>query len=115
MLASVRAAAPVTLMSTIDATNLVNLRQQFKAVAEKQSDRAASSSVSYSDIVLKLTALALPVLFLAAACADPGTSVPSRTSAPTPAQRTRDTLDPARGPAEAAGRAADRATNPNRP
>ena len=59
MLASVRATAPVTLMSTIDATNLVNLRQQFKAVAEKQNDRAASSSVSYSDIVIKLTALAL--------------------------------------------------------
>ena len=36
MLASVHATAPVTLMSTIDATNLVNLRQQFKAVAEKQ-------------------------------------------------------------------------------
>jgi pyruvate dehydrogenase E2 component (dihydrolipoamide acetyltransferase) len=59
MLASVHATAPVTLMSTIDATNLVNLRQQFKAVAEKQNDRAALNSVSYSDIVIKLTALAL--------------------------------------------------------
>jgi pyruvate dehydrogenase E2 component (dihydrolipoamide acetyltransferase) len=59
MLASVRATAPVTLMSSIDATNLVNLRQQFKAVAEKQNVRVASSSVSYSDIVIKLTALAL--------------------------------------------------------
>jgi pyruvate dehydrogenase E2 component (dihydrolipoamide acetyltransferase) len=59
MLASVRGTAPVTLMSTIDATNLVNLRQQFKAVAEKQNERAALNSVSYSDIVIKLTALAL--------------------------------------------------------
>lgn len=66
-------------------------------------------------LVVRFASTALAVLFLASACADPGTSVPSRTSAPTPAQRTRDTLDPARGPAEAAGRAMDRGTNPNRP
>lgn len=50
-----------------------------------------------------------------AACADRTTSVPSRTSNPTTAQQTRDAMDPARGPAEAAGRAMDRASNPNRP
>ena len=61
------------------------------------------------------SALALTALAGLGACADAGTSVPSRTSNPTTAQQTRDSLDPARGPAEAAGRAADRANNPNRP
>jgi hypothetical protein len=65
--------------------------------------------------LVRLASTFLSLLVLAAACADPGTSVPSRTADPTPAQRTRDTLDPSRGPAEAAGRAADRAANPNRP
>ena len=55
------------------------------------------------------------VLFGFGACADPGTSVPSRTANPTAAQQTRDRLDPARGPAEAQGRAIDRARNPERP
>lgn len=58
-------------------------------------------------VLLALTGLA--------ACADPGTSVPSATRNPTTAQQTRDTLDPPRGPAEAAGRARDRAANPDRP
>lgn len=49
------------------------------------------------------------------ACADSSTSVPSRTANPTPAQQTRDRLDPARGPAEAQGRAMDRARNSERP
>lgn len=61
-----------------------------------------------------------PAVFLLAltglaACADPSTSVPSATRNPTTAQQTRDTLDPPRGPAEAAGRARDRAANPERP
>ncbi len=63
--------------------------------------------------------LASAVLLLTLAvfpgCADPNTGARSRTANPTAAQQTRDTLDPARGPAEAAGRAADRAANPNRP
>ena len=57
----------------------------------------------------------LIALMTVAACADSTTSVPSRTPNPTTAQQTRDRLDPARGPAEAAGRAMDRAGNPNRP
>ena len=66
---------------------------------------------------MKLAAPALALFALAglAACADPGTSVPSQTSSPTTAQQTRDALDPARGPAEARGRAVDRAQNPSRP
>ena len=50
-----------------------------------------------------------------AGCADTSTSVASTTANPTTAQKTRDALDPARGPAEAAGRAKDRANNPERP
>ena len=56
--------APVTLISSVDATNLVNLRQQFKAVAGEQGT-AGAGSIGYTDIVVKLTALALerhPVL-----------------------------------------------------
>ncbi len=60
-------------------------------------------------------AIAGLVLFGLGACADTSTSVPSRTSNPTAAQQTRDRLDPARGPAEAQGRAMDRARNPERP
>jgi len=55
------------------------------------------------------------VVFGLVACADTNTSVPSRASNPTAAQQTRDRLDPARGPAEAQGRAIDRARNPERP
>jgi hypothetical protein len=65
--------------------------------------------------VVRLASTFLALLVLASACSDPSTSVPSRTTNSTPAQRTSDTLDPARGPAEAAGRAVDRSTNPNRP
>lgn len=63
----------------------------------------------------RLFATASLVLLGFAACADSGTSVPSRTANPTPAQQTRDRLDPARGPAEAQGRAIDRAQNRERP
>jgi pyruvate dehydrogenase E2 component (dihydrolipoamide acetyltransferase) len=59
MLASVRGTAPVTLMSTIDATNLVNLRQQFKTVAQAGNEHGPSGSIGYTDIVIKLAALAL--------------------------------------------------------
>jgi hypothetical protein len=60
-------------------------------------------------------ALAGLILFGLGACADTNTSVPSRTANPTAAQQTRDRLDPARGPAEAQGRAIDHARNPERP
>lgn len=63
----------------------------------------------------RLFATAGIVLLGFGACADSGTSVSSRTSNLTPAQQTRDRLDPARGPAEAQGRAIDRARNPERP
>ena len=63
----------------------------------------------------RLVAISGVVLLGFGACADSGTSVPSRTANPTPAQQTRDRLDPARGPAEAQGRALDRARNPERP
>jgi pyruvate dehydrogenase E2 component (dihydrolipoamide acetyltransferase) len=54
MLASARSTAAVTLTTAADATNLVNLRNQFKAVA-------GSGDVvpSYTDLLVKLTALAL--------------------------------------------------------
>ncbi len=65
----------------------------------------------------RLATAILPLVLIAgvAGCADPNTGTRSQTSNPTTAQQTRDTLDPARGPNEAAGRAADRAANPNRP
>jgi pyruvate dehydrogenase E2 component (dihydrolipoamide acetyltransferase) len=59
MMRSVHDTAPVTLMSTIDATNLVNLRQQFKAVAQQQDERITRSAAGYTDIVIKLASLAL--------------------------------------------------------
>jgi pyruvate dehydrogenase E2 component (dihydrolipoamide acetyltransferase) len=52
---SARTAAAVTLTTTVDATNLVNLRTQFKAVA----DLAGGGTIAYMDIIVKLTALAL--------------------------------------------------------
>ncbi|MEI7687821.1 MAG: dihydrolipoamide acetyltransferase family protein [Planctomycetota bacterium] len=52
MLASHLATAPVTLTTTIDATNLVNLRDQFKSAP-------VSTVPSYTDLLIKLTALAL--------------------------------------------------------
>ncbi|MBN9524237.1 2-oxo acid dehydrogenase subunit E2, partial [bacterium] len=51
MVESLRTAAPVTLTSAVDATNLVNLRAQFKA--------AGATVPSVTDIVLKLAAAAL--------------------------------------------------------
>jgi pyruvate dehydrogenase E2 component (dihydrolipoamide acetyltransferase) len=55
MLRSVRSTAPVTLTAQADATNLVNLREQFKAVA-----RAEKAPVpSYTDFLVKLAAVAL--------------------------------------------------------
>ena len=52
MVESSRLTAPVTLTTTVDATNLVNLRDQFRS-----ADPA--DVPSYSDFIVKLTALAL--------------------------------------------------------
>jgi len=54
MLESHRSTAPVTLTTTADATNLVNLRNQFKA-----STPADAVAPSYTDFIVKLTAVAL--------------------------------------------------------
>jgi pyruvate dehydrogenase E2 component (dihydrolipoamide acetyltransferase) len=58
MLKSSRESAPVTLTTSIDATNLVSLRNQFKAVAE-QHEAATALVIGYSDIAIKIAALAL--------------------------------------------------------
>jgi pyruvate dehydrogenase E2 component (dihydrolipoamide acetyltransferase) len=55
MVASLRATAPVTLTTAVDASNLVNLRSQFKAVAKEGSEYIPS----YSDFVIKLVASTL--------------------------------------------------------
>jgi len=55
MVQSASTTAAVTLSTTVDATNLVNLRQQFKAVA----GTAHAPLIGFTDIVVKLTALAL--------------------------------------------------------
>ena len=55
MVQSAQTAAGVTLSTTVDATNLVNLRQQFKAVA----GAGEAPSIAFTDIIVKLTALAL--------------------------------------------------------
>jgi pyruvate dehydrogenase E2 component (dihydrolipoamide acetyltransferase) len=55
MVQSAQTAAGVTLSTTVDATNLVNLRQQFKVVA----GAGAAPSIAITDIVVKLTALAI--------------------------------------------------------
>lgn len=52
MVAGVTQAAPVTLTTKIDATNLVNLRGQFKAAAPDDVP-------SFNDFLVKLTAVAL--------------------------------------------------------
>jgi pyruvate dehydrogenase E2 component (dihydrolipoamide acetyltransferase) len=57
MVQSAQTVAGVTLSTTVDATNLVNLRQQFKAVAG--AGAIAARAISFTDIVVKLTALAL--------------------------------------------------------
>jgi pyruvate dehydrogenase E2 component (dihydrolipoamide acetyltransferase) len=54
MLAGVRETAPVTLTTKCDATNLVNLREQFRQVAGEDSVVPA-----YNDLIVKLTAAAL--------------------------------------------------------
>jgi pyruvate dehydrogenase E2 component (dihydrolipoamide acetyltransferase) len=59
MLQSLRSTAPVTLTTTADATNLVNLREQFKASPTREH------VPSFTDFAVKLVAIALgdhPVL-----------------------------------------------------
>jgi pyruvate dehydrogenase E2 component (dihydrolipoamide acetyltransferase) len=61
MMTSHRSTAPVTLTTTTDATELVNLRNQWKATSEISGEPIPT----YTDLVVKLTALALekhPVL-----------------------------------------------------
>jgi pyruvate dehydrogenase E2 component (dihydrolipoamide acetyltransferase) len=55
MIESVRATAPVTLTTTADASNLVNLREQFKAARQTDEDVIPT----YTDFVVKLVAVAL--------------------------------------------------------
>ena len=55
MIASARATAPVTLTTKVDASNLLNLRRQFKAAAES-SDAIVPS---ITDLIVKLAAAAL--------------------------------------------------------
>ena len=62
MMQSVQNTAPVTLTTSIDATNLVNLRNQFKMTSASQP---ATMLPSFTDFIIKLTAIALkqhPVL-----------------------------------------------------
>lgn len=54
MVESLRTTAPVTLTTTVDATNLVGLRRQFKAAWP-----AGDEIPSYNDFLIKLCALAL--------------------------------------------------------
>lgn len=54
MVESQRTTAPVTLTTSLDATNLVSLRGQFKATAAEGADVP-----SFTDFVVKLVALAL--------------------------------------------------------
>src|SRR4029079_18498123 len=51
MVESRQTTAPVTLTSAVDASNLVNLREQFKA--------AGGAVPSYTDLIAKLSAVAL--------------------------------------------------------
>jgi pyruvate dehydrogenase E2 component (dihydrolipoamide acetyltransferase) len=55
MLESSQRTAAVTITTTVDATNLVNLRRQFKAVTEG----GQGQPIGYTEIIVKLTALAL--------------------------------------------------------
>jgi pyruvate dehydrogenase E2 component (dihydrolipoamide acetyltransferase) len=59
MVRSAQTCASVTLTTTVDAANLVNLRQQFKVVASASAAEALTSTISITDIIIKLTALAL--------------------------------------------------------
>jgi pyruvate dehydrogenase E2 component (dihydrolipoamide acetyltransferase) len=54
MTASCRTTAPVTLSTTVDATNLVGLRRQFRSV-----EAVGVAVPSFTDFVVKLTAIAL--------------------------------------------------------
>ena len=74
MVAGVTQAAPVTLTTKVDATNLVNLRSQFKAAASPDE-----LVPGYTDLIVKLTAAALrqhPLL--QAQWRDDGLFVPER-------------------------------------
>ena len=55
MLAGTIQAAPVTLTTKADATNLANLRQQFKSAARSTEDMIPS----YTDLIVKLSSVAL--------------------------------------------------------
>jgi len=55
LLTSVRSTAPVTLTTTVDATNLVNLRHQFKRVASPDN----ALIPTFTDFLVKLAAVAL--------------------------------------------------------
>jgi pyruvate dehydrogenase E2 component (dihydrolipoamide acetyltransferase) len=55
MSAGAQTTAPVTLTTTVDATNLVNLRAQFKAAASEQE----SATPGYVAFIIKLAARAL--------------------------------------------------------
>ncbi len=59
-----RTTAPVTLTTTADATNLVNLRKQFQAVANAASEVLPG----YTDLLVKLTAKALQAHPMLNAC-----------------------------------------------
>ena len=61
MLASVQQTAPVTLTTKVDATGLVQLRNEFKTASE-------GSAPSYNDMLVKLVAEALPQCNLLNAC-----------------------------------------------
>ena len=55
MIESKQTTAAVTITTTVDATNLVNLRRQFKAVLES----GEAPPIGYTEIIVKLTAIAL--------------------------------------------------------
>ncbi len=55
MVESKQTTAAVTITTTVDATNLVNLRRQFKAVVEA----GEAPAIGYTELIVKLTALAL--------------------------------------------------------
>ena len=59
MIASVRATAPVTLTTKVDAGNLLNLRRQFKAAAANESPAHGAILPSITDLIVKLAAAAL--------------------------------------------------------
>jgi pyruvate dehydrogenase E2 component (dihydrolipoamide acetyltransferase) len=55
MVESRQTTAAVTITTTVDATNLVNLRRQFKAVVET----GEAPAIGYTEIIVKLSALAI--------------------------------------------------------